>query len=89
MSKPHRVSTRTADVHTIQAMRSLSARNSGSFQSDIKFASKNTAFVKYCQLVAKPGERIIAIGGSGHMAILKQLLEIDRRLEAVGVENYF
>jgi hypothetical protein len=41
------------------------------------------------QQVAKPGERIIAIGGSGHTAILKQLLEIDRRLVGVEVDGYF
>ena len=41
------------------------------------------------QQVAKPGERIIAIGGSGHTAILKQLLEIDRRLMAAEVDGYF
>ena len=39
--------------------------------------------------LAGPGERIIAIGGSGHMAILKQLLEIDRRLESASVVTYF
>jgi len=36
-----------------------------------------------------PGERVIAIGGSGHMAILKQLLAIDGRLEGVAVDPYF
>jgi hypothetical protein len=41
------------------------------------------------QKVAIPGERIIAIGGSGHMAIIKQLLEIDQRLESVTVDDYF
>jgi len=41
------------------------------------------------QQAAKPGERIIAIGGSGHMAILKQLLEIDSRLVKVDVDAYF
>jgi len=41
------------------------------------------------QQQANPGERIIAIGGSGHMAILKQLLEIDQRLEGVAVNPYF
>ena len=41
------------------------------------------------QKMAQPGERIIAIGGSGHMAILKQLLEIDHRLEGVPVNPYF
>ena len=41
------------------------------------------------QKLAEPGERIIAIGGTGHMAILKQLLAIDRRLEGVAVDPYF
>ena len=41
------------------------------------------------QKLAGPGERVIAIGGSGHMAILKQLLAIDRRLEGVTVDPYF
>ena len=41
------------------------------------------------QKLAEPGERIIAIGGTGHMAILKQLLAIDRRLEGVPVDPYF
>lgn len=41
------------------------------------------------QQVAKPGERIIAIGGSGHTAILKQLLEVDGRLVEVEVDGYF
>ncbi|NOR19825.1 MAG: hypothetical protein GQ538_07020 [Xanthomonadales bacterium] len=41
------------------------------------------------QKLAEPGERIIAIGGSGHMAIIKQLLEIDQRLTSVDVEAYF
>jgi hypothetical protein len=41
------------------------------------------------QKVAQPGERIIAIGGAGHMAILKQLLEIDQRLSEEKVDGYF
>lgn len=41
------------------------------------------------QKVAKPRERIIAIGGSGHMAILKQLLTIDQRLSEEKVDGYF
>jgi len=41
------------------------------------------------QKVAAPGERIIAIGGSGHMAIIKQLLDIDQRLESISVNDYF
>jgi hypothetical protein len=36
-----------------------------------------------------PGERVIAIGGTGHMAILKQLLAIDTPLEGVPVNSYF
>jgi len=41
------------------------------------------------QKFAEPGERVIAIGGTGHMAILKQLLKIDRRLDGVSVDSYF
>ncbi len=41
------------------------------------------------QKLAQPGERIIAIGGSGHMAILKQLLAIDQRLAEEKVDGYF
>ena len=41
------------------------------------------------QKMAGPGERVIAIGGSGHMAILKQFLAIDKRLEAVSPDPYF
>ena len=41
------------------------------------------------QQLATPGERIVAIGGTGHMAILKQLLIIDKRLEGVPVNEYF
>ena len=41
------------------------------------------------QKLAAPGERIIVIGGSGHMAILKQLLEIDQRLIGVDVHPFF
>ena len=41
------------------------------------------------QQVAKPGARIIAIGGSGHTAILKQLLKTDQRLVGVEVDGYF
>ena len=40
------------------------------------------------QKLVAPGERVIAIGGSGHMAILKQLLAIDGRLEGVSVDSY-
>jgi hypothetical protein len=35
------------------------------------------------QQQAVPGARVIVIGGSGHMAIIKQLLNIDTRIESV------
>ena len=41
------------------------------------------------QRLAQPGDRVIAIGGSGHMAILKQLLAIDLRLQGVAADPYF
>ncbi len=37
---------------------------------------------------AVPDSRIIAIGGSGHLAILRQLLETDGRLQAVRPQPY-
>lgn len=37
---------------------------------------------------ATPGARIVAIGGTGHMSILKNLLEVDRRLEGVDPRPY-
>lgn len=37
---------------------------------------------------AKPGARVIAIGGAGHTAILKRLLSIDRRIEAEDPRPY-
>lgn len=40
------------------------------------------------QTLAEPGQRIIAIGGSGHMAILKQMLAIDQQLEGVPVNPF-
>ena len=41
------------------------------------------------QKAALPGERVIVIGGQGHTAILKTFLEIDTRLQAVEVADYF
>ena len=41
------------------------------------------------QKLAPPGERVIGIGGSGHMAILMQLLAIDSRLESIPADSYF
>lgn len=49
---------------------------------------RNFRMYAVIQQHAQPGERIIAIGGQGHTAILKTLLEIDRRLQAVDVRPY-
>jgi len=41
------------------------------------------------QKAARPGERVIVIGGQGHTAILKTFLEIDSQLEGIPVAGYF
>lgn len=41
------------------------------------------------QKTARPGERIIVIGGQGHTAILRTFLAVDTRLQAVAVAVYF
>jgi len=51
--------------------------------------ARNFRMYANIQQLAEPGDRIIAIGGAGHMAILKQLLAIDGRLESEAVEGYF
>lgn len=40
------------------------------------------------QLHAKPGERILVIGGQGHTAILRDLLDIDTRIDAEDPRPY-
>lgn len=40
------------------------------------------------QLHAKPGERILVIGGQGHTAILRDLLDIDSRIDAEDPRPY-
>jgi hypothetical protein len=57
--------------------------------SSASWWQRNFRMYANIQKLAQPGERIIAIGGSGHMAILKQLLEIDQRLVGVEVAGYF
>ena len=57
--------------------------------SSASWWQRNFRMYANIQKLAQPGERIIAIGGSGHMAILKQLLEIDQRLVGVEVADYF
>jgi predicted proteasome-type protease len=37
---------------------------------------------------AQPGERVLVIGGQGHIAIMRQLLADDRDREAVDVHPY-
>lgn len=37
---------------------------------------------------AAPGQRVLVLGGQGHIAILRQLLAIDRRLRAEDVHDY-
>lgn len=49
---------------------------------------RNFRMYALIQQAAQPGARIIAIGGSGHTAILKTLLEIDTRLQAEDVRPY-
>jgi hypothetical protein len=58
-------------------------------QASASWWARNFRMYANLQQLAGPGQRIIAIGGAGHMAILKQLLAIDRRLEGVAVEGYF
>jgi hypothetical protein len=50
--------------------------------------ARNFRMYANIQQLAGPGERVIVIAGQGHTAILKQLLAIDRRLEAVDVDDY-
>ncbi len=49
---------------------------------------RNFRMYALVQQHATPGARVIAIGGSGHMAILKHLVAIDRRLEAEDPLSY-
>jgi hypothetical protein len=50
--------------------------------------ARNFRMYANLQQLAGPGERVIAIAGQGHTAILRQLLAIDRRLEPVAVDDY-
>lgn len=49
---------------------------------------RNFRMVARLQKVARPGARVLAIGGQGHTAILKSLADIDRRIERVPVVPY-
>jgi len=41
------------------------------------------------QQAATADQRVIVIGGSGHIAILQDLLQIDQRIEPVDVGSYW
>lgn len=49
---------------------------------------RNFRMYALIQKHAQPGARVIAIGGQGHTSILKVLLDIDQRLEAVDVRPF-
>jgi hypothetical protein len=49
---------------------------------------RNFRMYALVQRHAQPGERVLAIGGSGHVAILRQLLADDRDREAVDIRTY-
>jgi len=40
------------------------------------------------QQYARPGERVLVVAGSGHTAILRDLLEIDGRIRAADNHEY-
>jgi hypothetical protein len=50
--------------------------------------ARNFRMYANLQKLAGPGERVVAIAGQGHTAILKQLLAIDQRLQAVAVDDF-
>ena len=49
---------------------------------------RNFRMYAHVQRFAKPGERVLVIGGQGHTAILRQLLADDQDREAVDVRPY-
>jgi hypothetical protein len=49
---------------------------------------RNFRMYALVQRYAQPGERVLVIGGQGHVAILRQLLADDRDREAVDVHPY-
>jgi hypothetical protein len=49
---------------------------------------RNFRMYALVQRHAQPGERVLVIGGQGHIAILRQLLVDDREREAVDVRPY-
>lgn len=49
---------------------------------------RNFRMYALVQRYAQPGERVLAIGGQGHVAVLRQLLADDRERESVDVRPY-
>jgi len=49
---------------------------------------RNFRMYALVQRHAKPGERVLVIGGQGHIAVLRQLLADDRDREAIEVRAY-
>ena len=49
---------------------------------------RNFRMYALVQRYAQPGERVLAIGGQGHVAILRQLLADDRDRESVDIRRY-
>jgi len=50
--------------------------------------ARNFRMYALVQQQAGPGERVLVIGGQGHVAILRQLLAIDRQREAVSIDDF-
>lgn len=50
---------------------------------------RNFRMYALIQQAASPGERVIVIGGSGHIAILQDLLQIDQRIQPVDIASYW
>ncbi len=50
--------------------------------------TRNFRMYALVQRYAQPGERVLAIGGQGHVAILRQLLADDRDRESVDIRRY-
>ena len=49
---------------------------------------RNFRMYALVQRYAQPGERVLVMGGQGHIAILRQLLSDDREREAIDVRPY-
>ena len=50
---------------------------------------RNFRMYALIQQAAAEDERVIVIGGSGHIAILQDLLQIDQRIDPVDMGSYW